>query len=287
MRFLAALLLAALPAAAQSVVLMPETVSAGSPVLLQIQAPRAVSIDADWLGRKVQFFRGANGAWFALAGADVETPPGPSTLAIHLHPASGPAQDSTQPVEIHAAQYRTTTLTVAPQFIAPGPADLRRIEADQKLKEKAFASSAPRPLWRGSFRAPVRAEPTDSFGTRRVFNGALDSIHKGMDFRARPGTSVRATNSGIVVLARRLFYEGNCVILDHGLGLYTTSMHLSRIRVREGERVAAGALLGLSGATGRVTGPHLHWAVRWQGASLDPAQLLGLNLESALPAPLP
>jgi murein DD-endopeptidase MepM/ murein hydrolase activator NlpD len=111
-----------------------------------------------------------------------------------------------------------------------------------------------------------------------MFNGKLASIHKGMDFRAAAGTPVRAGNSGRVVLARPLYYEGNCVIVDHGLGLFTVSMHFSRIDVKEGQHVAAGDQLGLSGATGRVTGPHLHWAVRWQGAYLDPAKLLRLNL---------
>jgi murein DD-endopeptidase MepM/ murein hydrolase activator NlpD len=99
-----------------------------------------------------------------------------------------------------------------------------------------------------------------------------------MDFRAATGTPVRAGNSGVVVLARPLYYEGNCVIIDHGQGLTTISMHFSRIDVHEGQHVAAGDQLGLSGATGRVTGPHLHWAVRWQGAYLDPAKLLRLDM---------
>jgi murein DD-endopeptidase MepM/ murein hydrolase activator NlpD len=99
-----------------------------------------------------------------------------------------------------------------------------------------------------------------------------------MDFRAATGTPVKAGNSGVVVLARPLYYEGNFVVIDHGLGLYTQSMHLSRIDVQEGQRVATGDLLGLSGATGRVTGPHLHWAIRWQDTYLDPAKLLRLDL---------
>jgi murein DD-endopeptidase MepM/ murein hydrolase activator NlpD len=111
-----------------------------------------------------------------------------------------------------------------------------------------------------------------------MFNGKLASIHQGMDFRARKGTPVGAGNSGAVVLARGLYYEGNCVVIDHGLGLFTLSMHLSRISVHEGQHVAKGQLLGLSGATGRVTGPHLHWAVRWEGAYLDPAKLLRMDL---------
>jgi murein DD-endopeptidase MepM/ murein hydrolase activator NlpD len=200
---------------------------------------------------------------------------------LHILVRSGDnVRDLSRIVEIHAAHYRTGSLTVAPKFVEPGPEELERIEAESKLKAKVFAESAAEPLWASNFRAPVTAQPTDSFGTRRMFNGTLASIHKGMDFRAAAGTPVRAGNSGVVVLARPLYYEGNCVIVDHGLGLFTLSMHLSRIEVREGQQVATGERLGLSGATGRVTGPHLHWAVRWQGAYLDPAKLLRLDLRA-------
>jgi murein DD-endopeptidase MepM/ murein hydrolase activator NlpD len=178
------------------------------------------------------------------------------------------------------AHYLTGKLTVPPKFVSPGPEALKQIEAEAKLKAKVFSESAPQPLWTGSFRAPVTAQATDSFGTRRMFNGKLASVHKGMDYRAAMGTPVRAGNSGVVVLARPLYYEGNCVVIDHGLGLFTLSMHFSRIDVKEGQHVSAGEPLGLSGATGRVTGPHLHWAVRWQGAYLDPAKLLRLDLNA-------
>jgi len=274
---------ARLHAAATEVSVSPGIVVAGSPELLRVAAAEAASIDGEWLGRKLQFFPASDHhGWFALAGVDVEQAEGPSILQIHIHVANSTARDLNQTIDIHPAHYRTGVLTVGPKFVSPGPEEQQQIEADSKLKEKVFAASADRPLWSGSFRAPVHAAPTDSFGTRRTFNGKLASIHKGMDFRAPLGTIVKAGNSGIVVLARPLYYEGNCVVLDHGLGLYTISMHFSRIDVHEGQRVAAGDPLGLSGATGRVTGPHLHWAVRWQGASLDPAKLLRINL-SALP----
>jgi murein DD-endopeptidase MepM/ murein hydrolase activator NlpD len=264
---------------AQSVTLTPTLVVAGSPELIRVEASNAVAIDGEWMGRKLEFFPSRDHlAWFALAGVDVEGAVGPSTLQIHLRLNGGALQELTRSVEVHAAHYRTGSLIVEPKFVEPDPQALQRIQAESQLKEKIFATSAPQPLWSGSFRAPVRAAPTDSFGTRRLFNGKLASIHKGMDFRARPGTPVRAGNSGLIVLARPLYYEGNFVVIDHGLGLYTLSMHLSRVDVHEGQRVATGDLLGLSGATGRVTGPHLHWAVRWQGAYLDPAKLLRLNL---------
>jgi murein DD-endopeptidase MepM/ murein hydrolase activator NlpD len=266
---------------ASAVTLTPTVVEAGSPELIRVGAGDVAGVDGEWLGNKLAFFRGrVKGAWFALAGADVEARTGPSQLKITVRLAEGGVRDLTRTVEIRPAHYRTGSLTVAPKFVEPDPEALERIKAEQALKEKVFAVSAPEPLWAASFHAPVTAPPTDSFGTRRMFNGTLASVHKGMDFRAATGTPVRAGNSGVVVLARPLYYEGGCVVIDHGLGLYTISMHLSRIDVKEGQRVATGESLGLSGATGRVTGPHLHWAVRWQNAYLDPAKLLRLDLSA-------
>lgn len=254
---------------------------AGAPELILVHAADATAVEGEWLSRKISFFRHGN-EWVALAGVDVEAPVGASVLHLTAR-VNGKAVDLSRPEEIHAAHYRTGTLSVAPQFVQPPPEALKEIEEESKLKAKVFASSAPEPLWLGSFRAPVPAQATDSFGTRRMFNGKLASIHKGADFHAVMGTPVHASNSGVVVLARPLYYEGNCVVIDHGLGLYTLSMHFSHIDVKEGQRVKAGDLLGLSGATGRVTGPHLHWAVRWQGAYLDPMKLLKMDLNLDTP----
>ena len=275
------LLSVAARAQSSAISLTPALVEAGSPELIRVEAGDGVSVDGEWLGRKIEFFRGADrSSWFALAGVDVEGAVGPSTIRIRVRLSDGGVGDLSREVEIHPAHYRIGSLTVAPKFVEPGPEALRQIEAESQLKAKVFAASALEPLWAGSFRAPVTAAPTDSFGTRRTFNGKLASIHKGMDFRAASGTPVRAGNAGVVVLARPLYYEGNCVVIDHGLGLFTLYLHLSRIEVREGQRVRTGERLGLSGATGRVTGPHLHWAVRWEGAYLDPAKMLRLDLSA-------
>lgn len=280
---LGAMLFGSGSAGAQSVALTPAVVEAGSPELIRVAAPANATIEGEWLGQKLEFFRGRGGkAWYALAGVDVEAVAGPSILRIRVTAANDGANrkqiDLSQTVEIREAHYRTGTLTVAPQFVSPGPEEMKEIEAAIALKKQIFATSAAEPLWSGDFRAPVNAPPTDSFGTRRTFNGQLASVHKGMDFRAPVGTVVRAGNSGVVVLARHLYYEGNCVVIDHGLGLFEISMHLSRIDVHEGQHVSTGEPIGLSGATGRVTGPHLHWALRWQNAYLDPAKLLRMDL---------
>lgn len=237
-------------------------------------------MEGEWQGHPLQFFPGRTGkAWYALAGVDVEAATGPAPIHVSIRLNHTTRQIDTA-IAIQPAHYRTTTITVPPKFVQPGPEEKKVIDAANEAKKAAFATSADHPLWSGSFRAPVPAAATDSFGTRRIYNGKLDGIHRGTDFRAHTGTPVRAGNSGIVVLAQPLYYEGNCVIIDHGLGLYSLSMHLSRIDVKAGDHVQKGQRLGLSGATGRVTGPHLHWAIRWQGEQvfrIDPPVGTGNN----------
>jgi hypothetical protein len=264
------------------VTLTPAPVEAGSPELIRIQAPATAHLEGEWLGHKLAFFRRGT-AWYALAGVDVEAPVGTSTLKISFGQGED-RHDLSQTISIRAAHYTTGSLTVSPKFVEPGPDDKALIEAASKAKEQAFAASDARtpniPLWTGSFLAPVKAQATASFGTRRMFNGKLASIHKGTDFRAAAGTPVLAGNSGVILLAQPLYYEGNCVMIDHGQGLISYSMHLSRIDVKPGQQIAKGQPIGLSGATGRVTGPHLHWAIRWQGAMLDPVKILKMNLNA-------
>jgi murein DD-endopeptidase MepM/ murein hydrolase activator NlpD len=124
----------------------------------------------------------------------------------------------------------------------------------------------------------VSAPVSDVFGTERVFNGKVQSYHQGLDYGVPSGTPVSAVNAGTVLLARNLYFEGNCVVLDHGQGLLSLYLHLSEFAVKEGQQVKRGEVVGLSGGTGRATGPHLHVALRWQGIYLNPATLLNLKL---------
>lgn len=283
---------AALPA--QSIKLTPPVLSPGSPVLIELSATDAAAIDGTLLDQPVEFFRAADDHWYALAGIDVEAPVEAVKLALKIHQANGKTREIVREIPLVPAHYRTSTISVAPKFVAPPPEAEQEIAAEQELKKKLFDEANSRrivqPLWSGDFRLPVKAQPTDSFGTRRVVKSntgksqQIETVHKGMDFRAASGTPVHAANSGTVLLARHLYFEGNCVIIDHGFGLYTLYMHFSRINVKPGERVSTGQLLGLSGATGRVTGPHLHWAVRYQNVYLDPGKLMKLQLPSHAPS---
>ena len=132
-------------------------------------------------------------------------------------------------------------------------------------------------LWNEPFKVPIPGETGTNFGHRRIFNGQPRAPHAGADLHAATGTPIHATNRGRVVLAKHLFFTGNTVILDHGLGVYSLYAHLSRIEVKRGVMVSSGQLLGLAGATGRVTGPHLHWGMRVQGARVDPFTLVEIG----------
>jgi murein DD-endopeptidase MepM/ murein hydrolase activator NlpD len=238
---------------------------------------RAVS--GEWQGRSVFFnFDERDGAWYGFAGVGVDADAGRSRLTLEAITASGGRFSYTHPVRIESALYRTAALSVAGQYTEPEAETLARIEEEQEQKKEAFANITPYRLWLGNFEAPVYGRTTGEFGTRRTFNRKVQSIHQGLDFRAEIGTPVGAMNSGVVILAREMFYEGGFVVIDHGQGLATLYMHLSEIKVREGDSVDKLQIIGLSGGTGRTTAPHLHIGVRWQGVYLDPAVLLTLPL---------
>lgn len=263
-----------------SVTWLPKDLASGSPCLFRVKSTNAAIVSGSWQGHELSFFQtaGDRGSWYALAGIDVAVKPGDYELTLEVT-RDGDAETFHRTVSIAPAPYKEIPLTVPEKFVQPGPKALKAIAADQAIKRKIFANSIDTLLWSGDFISPLQSAPnTDSFGTRRVFNGSLASIHRGLDYRAKPGTSVRASNSGRIVLARPLYYEGNCVIIDHGLGLMTIYMHLSKFDVKTGQRVKRGQLIALSGQTGRATGPHLHLSVRWQGEYLDPAKLFSLEL---------
>jgi murein DD-endopeptidase MepM/ murein hydrolase activator NlpD len=276
-----ALLLSILAVAhAQKITWSPERLESGSPVLFRVDLDQAAGeLQGTWLNHALVFTKAQNGkTWYALAGIDVEQKPGTFSLDLTGTTTGGSPLHAKQDVTVLPAQYKTTTLHVQEKFVQPDPETLQRIAADKAVKDAAYARQISQPLWRGRFMSPVPFTATDSFGTRRTFNGELASIHRGTDFHAPSGTPVVAANDGEVIVAQGMFYEGNLVVINHGLQFDTQYMHLSKIEVKVGERVKKGQRIGLSGATGRVTGPHLHLGARWQGEYVDPVLLLRLQL---------
>jgi murein DD-endopeptidase MepM/ murein hydrolase activator NlpD len=263
---------------ASSVKWQPAKIVNGSPVLFQLSAPvRVQSISAIWFGHQLHFFRSGN-SWYGLAGVPVETASGTYELKLTETLASEKTLEITRKVKVTKAVYPKITVKVAKQFTEPNPEQLRDINTDKELKQKVFATETPQRLWAGPFAAPVSAAVSDVFGTARVFNQEVQSRHLGLDYGVPAGTPVHAVNRGTVILARPLYFEGSCVVIDHGQGLFSLYLHLSDFSVKEGDQIKTGQLIGLSGGSGRATGPHLHLAIRWQGVYLNPALLLQLKI---------
>jgi len=258
----------------------PQRVVNGSPILFQVVPPvRLESLEGTWLDHRVFFsYDSRNKLWFGIAGVSLEAPAGKFALALKGKTAAGQEVSFVQALAVGKGKYRKIVLTVPKQFTEPTPEQREEIRQDEALKHEVFSRVDPEREWSGGFLPPVRASVTDVFGTARVFNGATQSLHQGLDYGVPSATPVAALNNGTVLLARPLFFEGNCVVLNHGQGLLTLYMHLSKMEVQEGDHVERGQEIALSGGTGRATGPHLHVAVRWEGIYLNPATLMSLQL---------
>ncbi|MFZ0420044.1 MAG: M23 family metallopeptidase [Candidatus Sulfotelmatobacter sp.] len=258
----------------------------GGPVLFQIKPlQRLDSLHGTWLGHDIPFsFDAASKTWFALAGASLETVPGTYALDLTGETKATKASNTkisfTRKFTVARGKYPKiqAKLSVEGKFTQPTPEQQQQIADAQEVKKDYLNRITPVREWSGTFTAPADAAISDVFGSQRIFNGKTSSPHLGLDFRVPTGTPVTAMNDGTVLLARPLYFEGNFVVIDHGQGLLTLYLHLSEFKVKEGDQVKRGQEIGLSGGTGRATGPHLHVAVRWQGTYLDPARLLRLRL---------
>ncbi len=224
--------------------------------------------------RDIAPFRLDDRHWQALIGIDLDVKAGRYLIdvsAVGASPRHGVSELSVLP-----RTFRTRRLSVDEAFVTPPASEEERIAREARLMEQIWKSPAPTRLWSTPFVRPVPGPANSAFGTRSIFNGKPRNAHGGADFLSPAGTPVHAPNTGRVVMARDTYFSGNTVIIDHGLGLFTMLAHLSRIDVAEGSEVTKDQIVGLVGATGRVTGPHLHWAVRASGARVDPLSLLDL-----------
>jgi murein DD-endopeptidase MepM/ murein hydrolase activator NlpD len=180
-------------------------------------------------------------------------------------------------VAVRKGQYATEKLQVEKQFVEPDAEQIKRANEERQKLRDIFDRVTPERLWDGKFRIPLDGVTSGTnFGKRRILNGVPGSPHGGTDLRAITGTPVHAAQRGKVVLAEELFFAGNAVVVDHGLGIYTFYGHLSEIGVKVGDALETGAVLGKVGATGRVTGPHLHWGLTVEKARVNPLLIVKL-----------
>jgi murein DD-endopeptidase MepM/ murein hydrolase activator NlpD len=220
-------------------------------------------------------YRTGDRIWHALVGIDLAVKPGTYDVTVDAGDDTH-AVRAMLPLVVTQRLFPTRRLTVKEAFVTPPASAEARIAGEAALLQTVWRSSASTRLWDRAFVRPVPGAANSAFGSRSVFNRKPRNPHGGADFLSPSGTPVHAPNGGRVVVARNLYFSGNTVVIDHGLGLFSMLAHLSAIDVREGDEVTASQVVGLVGATGRVTGPHLHWAVRAGDARVDPLSLLAV-----------
>jgi murein DD-endopeptidase MepM/ murein hydrolase activator NlpD len=250
----------------------------GSLLLAEVIKPKGMQeVSAEWGERSTPLWTdGASGnTLHSLLGVDLEKAPGKYEWKVSWKNSAGEAASCSAFVIVRNGKFPTENLKVEKQFVEPDPEQQRRAAEDQKKMKAIYDTETPERLWAGPFRLPLKETVTGgNFGRRRVLNGQARSPHAGVDFPAPTGTPVFAAQSGKVVLAENLYYSGNTVVLDHGFGIHTLYAHLSAIESQVGQTVTTNTEIGKVGATGRVTGPHLHWGLTIQHARVNAMQVV-------------
>jgi len=245
----------------------------GEVVLIRVYGKAALGLRRARLGeRSFPLVETAPGRWLGLVGLDLSEKAGPHRIRFEGSNGILPAESYV--LEVLSKEFPVRRLQVDSKYVSPPPDTMKRIKEERELVGSIFQHVSESRYWRGPFIAPVSGEVISSFGKRSILNGVPRSPHSGTDFRSARGTDIRSPNHGRVVLVRNLYFAGNTVIIDHGLGLYSYFAHLSAFNVKPGDRVEKGQVIGKVGATGRVTGPHLHWSLRLNGARVDPISLV-------------
>ena len=215
--------------------------------------------------------------WVALLGVDLDVQPGKHPVTLTFAGSDGSVYSESLTLEVLPKDYPTTKLEVEPKYVELSSENQQRSASESVQIKQAYAITNPKPYWSADYIIPVEgATEGSNFGHRRIFNNQPRAPHSGADLKAATGTPILAANAGKVLLIGVFFFNGKSVFVDHGMGVLTMYLHLSEISVTEGQLLERGEIVGLAGATGRVTGPHLHWGARVGGARVDPFSLPGI-----------
>lgn len=260
---------------------LPDSVFDGDPFLVSFSAPGLESVRIKFRGKDFKTRaiskEGQDARADALLSIPLEYKESPEQVAWTAQ-GNGPdgawSVSGTNSVLVVRKEYPVQKLTLDPKYVTPPPEEKERIERERKLINQALATLSPERYWVLPLSRPVPGSLSSTFGMRRTLNGATKSTHRGLDFGAKAGDPVAACADGKVVLTGEFYYAGNCVIVDHGLGVLTTYMHLSAIDARQGQMLRRGDILGKVGSTGRSTGPHLHLSLNVLGTGVNPQTVL-------------
>lgn len=259
-----------------SISLKPAEVFQGGVLEVRVSGEEIQTIKGSLREQEIPFFSG-QGFFIALLGVDLEEKAGPVEVSVQAQGKNGEKSEKRITLRIREKSFPREKITVPASFDRLDEAARRRIEREQELLNRLWALSSLRRLWEGRFLAPIPGGITSPFGLKRIVNGLPRAPHGGVDLKAALGTEIFAANHGEVVLREELFFSGKSIVLDHGGGLYTMYFHLDDFHVERNAQVRKGDLIGRSGKTGRVTGPHLHWGARLNGARVDPLELLEIT----------
>ena len=210
----------------------------------------------------------------AVVGVPYLADPGSKKIVLVWTTAGEDKQVAESTVTVKASEYDSEVLKVEAKHVNPPPSVQERIDREVQQVHAAYKLKTRQKYWNSTFRLPINNDLTSVFGTKRVYNGALKSAHLGVDVRAKIGTPIKAPEAGVVALSKNLYYTGHTVLIDHGFGLITLYAHMDKRSVKVGQKVKRGDRLGLSGATGRVNGPHLHWGAILNEVKINPLVLI-------------
>jgi len=262
----------------------PKVAKQGDVCLVRASGPASVkSIHGEFHGERFPMaFNNEIGMYEGLIGIDMSTSSASYEIKVIATDGDNRVYSSTLSLRVEKVDFGSQAVSLPSYMVELDAKTLERVNHEARKLEALFQTFRDGRLWEGGFILPVEGEISTGFGLNRIINGQQRSQHTGVDLRAEQGTSVLASNHGVVVLVDELFFSGKSVILDHGWGLYSMYFHLSETLVKEGNRVRSGAILGRVGSTGRSTGPHLHWGIRINGARVDPFALLKTGTVSIL-----
>ena len=253
-------------------------VAQGEVARLVVQGvPAGTRVEGSWQGESLGFFAQGEGAQDALIGVDLQLPPGTYPLEVRVQGKGENPITWRETIQVVAKDYGVERLQLPERMVTLDPKTLKRVREEEARFAALWGKRSPDCYWSGPFLRPLPGSLLSPFGRARFINDEPRSPHTGVDLRAALGEAVLASNSGRVALVGAFFFHGRAVVIDHGLGLYTMYFHLSEVKVKAGQRVERGAVIGLAGATGRASGPHLHWGVRLAGARVDPLVLVKLT----------
>lgn len=252
-----------------------EEMARGDLVLLNIRSSREEKPQVTWIKKEIALvYSDARSAWQGFLAADLNQKKGTYSVLIRV-PSSH--FEKSYKIRVIDKDYGVRNLTLPKEKVELSPESLKRVKEESAVVNALWTAKEPAPAWRGFFIMPVDGDVVGTFGKRSVINNLERSPHSGVDQRGETGTPVSAINNGRVVLIADHFFTGNSVYLDHGGGIISMYFHLDKILIKDGDNVEKGRVIGLVGATGRVTGPHLHWGVRVNGARVNPLTLIDLS----------